>query len=95
MAHTISLQYMKKDDEKPAAGYEFTDASLDLPAGMHVPRVGEFMQLLTEKSADSYVVLAVNTRLVMFEGQDPGWHTVITLGPGHEVVDQRLLIIRE
>lgn len=96
MAHTISLQYMEPGDPQPRAGYEFTDAELELPEGGTVPRIGEFIQLVTEKSTKSYVVLAVHTRIFMVDPNNkPGWHTYITVGPESEVKDQRLLAIRE
>lgn len=93
--HTISLQYMESGDQLPRAGYEFTDAGLEIPVGGTVPRVGEFLQLVTDKSTKSYVVLAVHTRIVLMPDQEPGWHTYVTLGPDSEVVDKRLLAIRE
>ncbi|MGK5032611.1 hypothetical protein ACQ4W7_23975 [Janthinobacterium sp. MDT1-19] len=95
MAHSISLQYMEPDDATPRAGYEFTDGGLELPEGAPVPRIGEFMQLILGDSSKSYVVLAVHTRLFMLDPKAIGWHSVVTLGPGAQVADQRLLIIRE
>lgn len=95
MSHSMSLQYMEQHDDQPAAGYEFTDGGFELKPGMHLPRVGEFMQILTMTGCKDYVVLAVNTRMVLLDGREPGWHTVLTLGPGSEATDQRLLIIRE
>jgi hypothetical protein len=95
MRHTISFQYMAPDYDAPRAGYEITDAELELPEGAHVPRVGEFLQLITDNGTDDYVVFAVNTRIFMVGQQDPGWHTYITVGPGSEVKDKRLLMIRE
>lgn len=95
MGHTICLQYMESGDELPRAGYEFTDAGLELSEGAPVPRVGEFMQIVTGKSTKDYVVLAVNTRAYLLEGHPPGWTSYITLGPGDQAPDQRLLAIRE
>lgn len=95
MAYTISLQYMEKDDPAPRAGYEFTDAELRLPEGASVPRIGEFLQLVTGTSTKSYVVLAVHTRIVMLGHNEPGWHAYVTVGPESEVTDPRLLQIRE
>ena len=96
MSHTISLQYMEKNDEAPRAGYEFTDGEFKLPEGASVPRVGEFLQLVTLTSSKSYVVLAVHTRIMMLDPeQEPGWHTYVTVGPESEVADPRLLRIRE
>lgn len=95
MPHTISLQYMAPGDELPRAGYEFTDAELEIPTGGTVPRIGEFLQLVTDKSAESYVVLAVHTRIVLLPGQEPGWHTYVTVGPVSAVTDKRLLAVRE
>lgn len=96
MAHTICLQYMERGDELPRAGYEFTDAGLNMPDGAPIPRVGEFMQIVTGESTKDYVVLAVNTRMFLLKGQDePTWNTYITLGPGSDAPDQRLLAIRE
>lgn len=96
MAYTISFQYMEPDDEQPSAGYEITDCEFNLPEGCHVPRVGEFIQLVKGDSANSYVVLAVQTRIFMPDPKEnPGWHTYVTLGPDSQVSDQRLLIIRE
>ncbi len=46
MAHTISFQYMAPEYEQPRAGYEITDAEFALPEGTHVPRIGEFIQLI-------------------------------------------------
>ncbi|WP_436533785.1 hypothetical protein [Janthinobacterium sp. MDT1-19] len=53
------------------------------------------MQLILGDSSKSYVVLAVHTRLFMLDPKAIGWHSVVTLGPGAQVADQRLLIIRE
>ncbi|MFX1682872.1 hypothetical protein PV762_26965 [Mitsuaria sp. CC2] len=96
MRHTISLQYMKPEDSKPSAGYEFTDSELELPDGGTVPRVGEFIQLVTDKSTTSYVVLAVHTRIFLADPKiKPGWHSYVTVGPVKNVPDPRLLAIRE
>jgi hypothetical protein len=86
---------MEPDDELPRAGYEFPDGGLDLTEGAPVPRVGEFMQIVTGETTKHYVVLAVNTRLFLLHGQPPGWLSYVTLGPGSQVKDQRLLAIRE
>jgi hypothetical protein len=96
MSHTISFQYMENNDPAPRAGYEFTDGEFKLPAGASVPRIGEFLQLVTGSSSKSYVVLAVHTRIVMLDpNSEPGWHTYVTVGPESEVADPRLLHIRE
>lgn len=96
MRHAISLQYLKDGDELPRAGYEFTDGDIELPEGATVPRVGEFIQLVTNESAKSYVVLAVHTRIMMVGSTaQPNWHTFVTVGPDAGVKDQRLLAIRE
>ncbi|MES2756346.1 MAG: hypothetical protein V4693_03145 [Pseudomonadota bacterium] len=95
MGHTISLQYMEAGWEEPRAGYEFTDGEFPVPQNGHVPRVGEFIQLLTPESAKMYQVLAVNTRIAIFPGQEPGWHSYLTVGPADEASDQRLTRIRE
>lgn len=96
MSHTISLQYMEQGDSQPRAGYEFTDGELEVPQGGTVPRIGEFLQLVTGNSSKSYVVLAVHTRIVMLDpAAKPGWHSYVTVGPASEVADTRLLAIRE
>lgn len=87
---------MEKDYDQPRAGYELTDGEFELPEGGTVPRIGEFLQLITADATKSYVVLAVHTRIFMADPhQKPGWHTYVTLGPDHEVEDKRLLSIRE
>jgi len=95
MTHSISFQYIEPGWEAPRAGYEITDQGFDLPPGAPVPRVGEFVQLVQPDSSDSYVVLAVHTRIFMLGAEAPGFHSVVTVGPASGVDDQRLLAIRE
>lgn len=95
MAHTISFQYMEKSDESPRAGYNITDQPFTLPEGAHVPRVGEFVQIVTMSSSESFIVLAVQTRISIFEGHGQDWHTYITVGPDTDAPDARLTHIRE
>jgi hypothetical protein len=95
MAHTISFQYIESGDDAPRAGYNITDQELTLPEGLHVPRVGEFVQIVTDVMSDSFLVLAVHTRISMFPGQAPGWHTYVTVGPDTDAPDIRLTYIRE
>lgn len=95
MAHTISFQYMEAGWDRPVAGQQVTDQEFTIPDGAHAPRVGEFVQLLTDGGSGQYVVLAVQTRIFAMGTGEPGWHTYITIGPESEVNDQRLLLIRE
>jgi hypothetical protein len=95
MTHSISFQYLERGWEVPRAGYEITDQGIDLPEGTPVPRIGEFVQLVKLDSCESYVVLAVHTRILMLSDQAPGFHSVLTVGPASEVEDPRLLVIRE
>jgi hypothetical protein len=95
MAHTISFQYMGPNDDLPNAGYELPEGEFKIPEGAHVPRVGEFINLIIDKGAFDLVVLAVNTRIFAMGDAEPGWHSYITVGPASEVQDQRLVAIRE
>lgn len=87
---------MEPKDDAPRAGYELTDAEFPLPEGASVPRIGEFIQIVTRTSAEHYVVLAVQTRIMLLdEPANAGWHTYVTVGPTKDVTDPRLLLIRE
>lgn len=97
---TVSFQFYAPGDDAPTCGYEITKASLQLPAGAQIPRVGEFLTYSLWKESDDlmreqFVVLAVNTSVTLFNEapEDVGWHTVITVGPAEMAADQRLLII--
>ena len=81
MANEIALQYIEDGDEQPRAGIEFTDGGIKLHDGAHVPRVGEFVQLMTEKSAKTYVVKSVITRIAILGDLPPGSTAYVTLGP--------------
>lgn len=95
MAHTISFQYMEAGDSTPRAGYELDEREYEIPENGHVPRVGEFIQLVFLEKTATYQVLAVNTRIVVLGDQRPGWHTYLTVGPASEAPDERLTRIRE
>jgi hypothetical protein len=79
--HTITFQYLKPGEDQPRAGYEITDMDFLVPPGGAVPRVGEFVQLITLTSSDTFEVVSVVTRIMSFEGQTPGWTSVVTVGP--------------
>jgi len=99
---SVSLQFMDATDERPTAGFELTKATFEYPAGAPLPRVGEFLEYTHWREDGTiphvqYVVLAVNTRIAVFdkEPEKVGWHTVITVGPADAVADKRLLIIAD
>lgn len=79
--HVITFQYLEPGDDQPRAGYNITDGGFRVPPGGAVPRVGEFVQLVTLTSSDTFEVVSVVTRIVSFEGQEPGWTSVVTVGP--------------
>jgi hypothetical protein len=93
--HTVSFQHYTPGAEAPRAGYEITDADFELPPSAHVPRVGEFVQIITGTSAESYEVLAITSRIFALDGQEPGWHAVITVGPVVGEQKEILSIVRE
>ena len=78
--HTINFQYLKPGDDQPRAGYEITDGDFLVPLGGVVPRVGEFFQMVTLTSDDIFEVVSVVTRIMSFDGQTPGWTSIITVG---------------
>lgn len=93
--HTISFQYLEPGDREPRAGYNITDATFDVPPGAGVPRVGEFVQMQMSTGEDTFEVLAVTTRISTFEGQQPRWHSYVTVGAIKGPTKQTLSIIRE
>jgi hypothetical protein len=95
MAHSISFQYMEAGWEAPRAGHDVTDGEFEVPENGHVPRIGEFLQLVQLDSSNMYEVLAVHTRIISLPGQPAGWHSYITLGPIDDAKDMRLTMIRE
>jgi len=95
MDYTISFQYLEPGDQQPRSGYQITDSAFDVPPSATAPRVGEFVQLILLNSTETYEVLAVTTRIVALEGQKPGWHSYVTVGPVQGSTKQKLSIVRE
>jgi hypothetical protein len=92
--HTVVFQYLTPGAEQPRAGYEITDDGFDVPPGAPVPRVGEFVQIVQTDKNDTYEVLSVVTRIMALGDTEPGWTSIVTVGP---VSDARakLSIVRE
>lgn len=95
MAHTISFQHYIPGTDAPRAGYEISDAEFTLPDGMPVPRVGEFFQIVLLDSTETYEVLAITHRLTALGETEPGFHSVVTVGPVIGEEKQKLSWIRE
>jgi hypothetical protein len=91
----VCFQYLRPGEDLPNAGYELTDAGVAMTPGAHIPRVGEFIQIVTDKSAETYEVLAITTRIAMYPGQPPGWTPYITVGPITGEKKENLSVIRE
>jgi len=94
MPNEIALQYIEDGDQQASAGTEFTDSGILLHEGAHVPRVGEFVQMLLNNSSKTYVVKSVITRIVILGDAAPGSTAYVTLGPVPEE-SRRLSIINE
>ncbi|NUX55948.1 hypothetical protein [Paraburkholderia youngii] len=102
---TMSFQYLAPRAEAPRAGYEVTDAAIELPPDAPIPRIGETIrhyptpnEAKGEYDVEQYVVLSVDhciTRKTEDHKVLTGWHVTLTLGSTDQVADQRLLYIRE
>lgn len=95
---SVSFRYVDPQQKEPGPSRQFVNQHIALPAGSHLPRIGEAIELLhwdTNRDMRSgvYSVLFVHTRIALYDSQDvpSGWHTTVTVGPIGEDIDPRYL----
>ena len=95
---SVSFRYLDPRQKDPGPTREFLNQKIAVPAGSHLPRTGEAIELLhwdlnRDLKTGVYSVLFVHTRIALFDSNEvpSGWHTTVTVGPLPEELDPRLL----
>lgn len=95
---SVSFRYLDPTQKDPGPTREFLNQKIAVPAGSHLPRTGEAIELLhwdlnRDLKTGVYSVLFVHTRIALFDSNEvpSGWHTTVTVGPLPEQFDLRLL----
>lgn len=97
LVHTsVTFKYVDPSIKEPGPSKEFVNQDILVPTGSHLPRVDEAVELMhwdsnKEMRSGIYVVLFVQTRIALFDGNEKpsAWHTTVTVGPLPRDVDPR------
>lgn len=88
LAISVSFRYVDPQLKEPGPSRQFVNQHIAVPAGSHLPRIGEAVELLhwdanRDIRSGIYSVLFVHTRIALYDSaQSPsGWHTMVTVGP--------------
>lgn len=95
---TVTFKYVDPSIKEAGPSKEFVNQSILVPPGCHLPRLGEAVELMhwdskKEMRSGIYLVLFVQTRIALFDGNEESsaWHTTVTVGPLPTDVDPRYL----
>jgi hypothetical protein len=81
--YSVSIQYIEPGMGAPHRFYVVSHHDFLLPAGVPVPRTGEFIQVGRGDGFETYEVLSVVTRYTAKHDDVVLPHIVITVGPLH------------
>lgn len=98
LAISVSFRYFDPQQKEPGPSREFVNQNIVVPAGSHLPRMGEAIELLhwdmnRDMKSGVYSVLFVHTRIALFDNNKvpSGWHTTVTVGPLASDLDPRFI----
>jgi len=95
---SVSFRCIDPQAREPGPSRQFVNQHLAVPAGSHLPRIGEAVELLhwdanRDIRTGLYSVLFVHTRIALYDNEQApsGWHTTVTVGPIDAQLDPRYL----